>query len=704
MVFKTQITFEGKDIAMTLRLILIIFFLLLNFQYSQQKNETVINRAVDLNGEFIPFASVYSDDEKSVLITTSDKEGKFIISKDKLKNSFVVISHSNFKDLKVSYENLNLNKTIKLDKKIYYFDPIFVIGNKYNFESNNLPVKHIIINSVDFPSHGNSLGEKLDRFGLNIKDYGGTSGLKTIASQTGFSEHVLVMVDGFEINSPQNGVVDLSNFPGDLFSHAEYYNGQGSSIYGSNAIGGVINLIPSSKSNFIKLKNGSMGEQGISFNGNIYNQNSNFSLFVNNYKNENDFRENNQFEQISSSLNFNFNFDNWDISSNLIYLDTDRRIPGSLTYPSLNAFKKNEDILLTLNASTVSNFGYTSISAGNHSTNENYVDPDWLTDSNHEVQTNRLKFNHRFKFQEKTQNLFILDFANMTIKSDDTGNHTMNTIGSTYLLNYNFFKNLKISPSIRFDWDDHSKNSSTTSNLALILKTNSFFQKFTFNAGTSFRKPTFNDLFWLDSGFSKGNPNLQPEQGSSFETEISIKSFLNKQLSFSLNSSFFRTSNLIQWSPDQNFVYSPQNILDSESLNFGVTSKIKLNDLPLEITSGITLNNSEVLSEGDNKGMELLYVPASSSWSEVKFKYNNFSSLISYRNMQNKRYSYYGENSIIKNYERVDFSISVNLNILSKTVNLDIGARNLLDKKNIQSVYDYSEPGRSIFINTLINF
>ena len=194
----------------------------------------------------------FSDDEKSVLITTSDKEGKFIISKDKLKNSFVVISHSNFKDLKVSYENLNLNKTIKLDKKIYYFDPIFVIGNKYNFESNNLPVKHIIINSVDFPSHGNSLGEKLDRFGLSIKDYGGTSGLKTIASQTGFSEHVLVMVDGFEINSPQNGVVDLSTFPGDLFSHAEYYNGQGSSIYGSNAIGGVINLIPSSKSNFIK--------------------------------------------------------------------------------------------------------------------------------------------------------------------------------------------------------------------------------------------------------------------------------------------------------------------------------------------------------------------------------------------------------------------------------------------------------------------
>ena len=72
--------------------------------------------------------------------------------------------------------------------------------------------------------------------------------------------------------------------------------------------------------------------------------------------------------------------------------------------------------------------------------------------------------------------------------------------------------------------------------------------------------------------------------------------------------------------------------------------------------------------------------------------------------MQNKRYSYYGENSIIKNYERVDFSISVNLIILSKDINFDVGARNVLDKKNIQSVYDYSEPGRSIFVNTLIHF
>lgn len=686
------------------RITLCTIFLLSNFHFSKANNELIINRVVDSNGKIIPFTSIYSDENKSKLITTSNEKGKFIISKNEFEDSNIIISHANFNDLKVTLDDLKLNKVIKLDKKIFFFDPIIVFGNKYNFESDNLPIKHEKINSIDFPSHGNSIGEKLDRFGLSIRDYGGTAGLKTISSQTGFSEHILVLIDGFEINSPQNGTVDFSGLPSDFFSHAEYYYGQGSSIYGSNAVGGILNLIPSSKPNYVKLKSGSMGEQGISLNGNINSKNSNFSLFINNYKNENDFRKNNKFEQLSSGLNFNFNSKSWDISSNLIYLDTDRRIPGSLTYPSINAFKTNNDILFTFKATTVSKFGYSSISAGNHSTSENYVDPDWMTDSNHEVQTNRLKFGHRFKLQKKITNIFTLDFANMNIQSDDTGNHKMNTIGSTYLLNYNIFKNLRISPSIRFDWDDHSNNSSSSSNFAFILNTNSLIKKFTFNGGTSFRNPTFNDLFWLDSGFSKGNPNLKPETGSSFQGEVSIKSLLNNQLNFSLYSSFFKTINLIQWSPDENFVYSPQNVLDSQSSNFGIKSKIKLNDFPFEVNSGFSQINSKVLSEGENKGMELLYVPSNSSWSELKIKFNNFSSLISYRNLQNKRYSYYGENSIIKNYERVDFSVSLNLNILSKTVNLDIGARNLLDKKNIQSVYDYSEPGRSLFMNTLINF
>ena len=688
------------------RLLFFLFFLFFNFNfnYSQQEDYLYINRVVDSKGEPIPFTSILSKQEKNDLITTSNENGKFILSKKNIKGNTVTISHSNFEKLIISFDELKSNKNITLNKKTYNFDPIIIYGNKYNLTSVNLPQKHEKISSIDYPTYGNSLGGKLDRFGLNINDYGGSSGLKTISSPTGFSEHVLVMVDGFEINSPQNGVVDLSTLPGDFFSHAEYYYGQGSSIYGSNAIGGAINLIPSLKNSYLKIKTGSMGEQGVSLNGNIKSENTGFSLFVNNYKNENDYRKNNAFEQVTSGLSFKINnLNTWDLSTNLIYLNTNRRIPGSLSYPSLNAFKTNEDILLTFTASTVSKFGYSSISGGNYSTNENYIDPDWMTNSNHNVQTNRLKFGHRSKIFKKTVNIFSLNIAKMNIESDDTGNHNMNTIGTSYLLNYNFSQIFKISPSLRIDWDDHSNNTSSTANFAFIISPKLLIEKFTFNGGTSFRNPTFNDLFWVDSGFSKGNPNLKPETGSSYETEITIRPLFNNQFTLSINGSFFRTINLIQWSPNENFVYSPQNILDSKSSNFGITTKINLNDFPFELVSGFNQVNSEVLSDGDNKGMRLLYLPTNSFWSEIRLNLKSFSSVISYRNLQDRRYSYYGDDLILKNYERLDCSISINFNLFSRQINLDGGARNVLDKKNIQSVYDYSEPGRSYFLSILFN-
>jgi len=689
---------------MTPRLLFFLFFIFFNFIYSQKEDHLHIYRAVDSKGEGIPFTSIFSEYDKNNLITTSNQNGKFILSKKDIKEGGITISHSNFEKLIISFDDLKSNTNITLNRKTYNFNPIIVYGNKYNFESDDLPQKHEKINSIDYPTYGNSLGGKLDRFGLNIKDYGGGSGLKTISSPTGFSEHVLVMVDGFEINSPQNGVVDLSAIPADFFSHAEYYYGQGSSIHGSNAVGGTINLIPSLKNSYLKMKTGSMGEQGVSLNSNINSENSNFLLFINNYKNENDYRKNNAFKQASSGLSFKINnLYKWDLSTNLIYMNSDRRIPGSLSYPSLSAFKTNEDVLLTFKASTVSKFGYSSISGGNYSTNENYVDPDWMTNSNHNIQTNRLKFGHRSKFLKKTINIFSLDLAKMKIKSDDTGNHNMNTIGTSYLLNYNFSQIFKISPSLRIDWNDHSNNTSSTANFAFIISPKLLIEKFIFNGGTSFRNPTFNDLFWLDSGFSKGNPNLKPETGSSYEAEITLRPLFNNQFNLSINGSFFRTINLIQWSPDENFVYSPQNILDSESSNFGITTKIDLNDFPFELISGFNQINSEVLSDGDNKGMRLLYLPTNSFWSELKLKLKSFSSIISYRNLQGRRYSYYEDNLILKNYERLDFSISINFNLFSRQINLDGGARNLLNKKNIQSVYDYSEPGRSYFLSVLFN-
>lgn len=44
------------------------------------------------------------------------------------------------------------------------------------------------------------------------------------------------------------------------------------------------------------------------------------------------------------------------------------------------------------------------------------------------------------------------------------------------------------------------------------------------NYGHSFRTPTFNDLFWPDSQFAKGNQNLKPEMADEYEVILILVS------------------------------------------------------------------------------------------------------------------------------------------------------------------------------------
>ncbi len=67
--------------------------------------------------------------------------------------------------------------------------------------------------------------------GVQIKDYGGIGGLKTINIRSMGSHHVGVFYDGIEIGNAQNGVVDLGKFSLDNMEAISVYNGQKSSIF-----------------------------------------------------------------------------------------------------------------------------------------------------------------------------------------------------------------------------------------------------------------------------------------------------------------------------------------------------------------------------------------------------------------------------------------------------------------------------------------
>lgn len=69
--------------------------------------------------------------------------------------------------------------------------------------------------------------------GVQIKDYGGVGGFKTINVRSLGSEHVGVFYDGIEIGNAQNGVVDLGRFSLDNLETVSLYNGQKSAIFQS---------------------------------------------------------------------------------------------------------------------------------------------------------------------------------------------------------------------------------------------------------------------------------------------------------------------------------------------------------------------------------------------------------------------------------------------------------------------------------------
>lgn len=80
----------------------------------------------------------------------------------------------------------------------------------------------------------NSIADALRYFsGVQVKDYGGIGGLKTVNVRSLGSQHVGVFYDGIQISNAQNGTVDLGKFSMDNMELLSVYNGQKSDIFQS---------------------------------------------------------------------------------------------------------------------------------------------------------------------------------------------------------------------------------------------------------------------------------------------------------------------------------------------------------------------------------------------------------------------------------------------------------------------------------------
>ncbi|MBW6504831.1 TonB-dependent receptor [bacterium] len=80
--------------------------------------------------------------------------------------------------------------------------------------------------------------------GVDVQRTGSVGGLENIKIRGGKSTHTLVLIDGFPVNSPSSGEFDISALPVNGFERVEIVRGAQSALYGSNAMGGVVNFLP----------------------------------------------------------------------------------------------------------------------------------------------------------------------------------------------------------------------------------------------------------------------------------------------------------------------------------------------------------------------------------------------------------------------------------------------------------------------------
>ena len=82
--------------------------------------------------------------------------------------------------------------------------------------------------------------------GISIKNSGGMGKQTGVSMRGTNTSHILVLVDGVKIGSATLGAVSFQHLPVSEIERIEIVRGPRSSLYGSEAIGGVIQILPAS--------------------------------------------------------------------------------------------------------------------------------------------------------------------------------------------------------------------------------------------------------------------------------------------------------------------------------------------------------------------------------------------------------------------------------------------------------------------------
>lgn len=617
--------------------------------------------------------------------------------------------------------------------KFYSLSTIVVTATKFGIDPKYSPNRIEIINIKKIEnSNGNRLADILNNSSsVFIKSYGPKPSLKTISLNGLGAEHTLILLNGVKINSFQNGVVDLSLIPIENIERIEIVNNGISSIYGSEAVGGIVNIITNFNNKIGPEKNFSLkGNFGYgSFNTSRFGlsldnrfQNISVGVYYNNEKSDGNFEyyfDSDFGQALKKRENAAYNLYDLGINSQLFF--------------------NNSRILNIYSAYSYQNKQVPGIETGTPPSRTNQKDRNWNNIISFEnIFSENLVFKTNLSFQNNLMNYGIqpvinsyyknivtsfspelqikfsdfdlitgYSFIHAFLKSNEVEDKSKRNQHAIFFSGSNsVFNNLKFFSSVRIDHFSDLRRNALTSRIGLNFKP---FEKIDLNiranAGNNFRAPTFNDLYWKESG----NPNLKPEHSFNIEAGLvsSIAFLIPVQIEF--NFTYINAKDKIVWIPQRNLLWSPINIASSESRNFllnFVYSQQLSEQLELELTSGINFINSKKTNEsfqGDpTKNKYLPYLPLESIKLGLMIDYKNLGINLFYTHT-GKRFSDFENKKPMGTFNILDGNLTFNTSLweIKSTLKFEV---NNITNTNYQTISGYPMPLRNFFLTLSINY
>jgi len=388
--------------------------------------------------------------------------------------------------------------------------------------------------------------------GIDMTNSGGMGKATSMFMRGTSSSHVLVMIDGIKVGSATSGSIAFQHIPVSQIERIEIVRGPRSSLYGSEAIGGVIQIFTKKGSEKeqanLEMSYGSYATSKISagISGKIgdtsYSINA-AQLKTNGFDAKDD-TETDDDGYTNNSLTFNMSQKISNTSSlelNAMHANGNTQYDGS---PN-NSNYVQQTTGLQFTARPLDNWNIKINASESLDETDSFSDLTFKSRFN----TRRTSYLWQNDITVGTNQILTLglDYQNDSVVSTTVYNETSRENTAGYVQHQWNGTNDDLQVALRND-NNQAFGTHLTGNIAWG---HNFANKIRVigSYGTAFKAPTFNDLYYTYGNVVYGDPNLKPESSRTAEIELR-KTHTWGDASISIYNT--QIENLIVWSPPKN--------------------------------------------------------------------------------------------------------------------------------------------------------